>query len=114
MAKVLDFNALQRPTLELVMPDENKTKLRLVCPTERLIERLEAGMKELTDVMKKKDGGAIAACFELAADLINCNDDGVVVNAQELRDKYHLGIESLVVFYSTYVDFIDEIKNAKN
>jgi hypothetical protein len=114
MAKVLDFNALQRPTLELVMPDENKTKLRLVCPTERLIERLEAGIKELTDILNKKDIEAIAACFELAADLINCNDDGIVVNAQELRDKYHLGIESLVVFYSTYVDFIDEIKNAKN
>ena len=114
MSKVLDFNALQRPTLELVMPDENKTKIRLVCPTESLIERLEAGMKEMTEVFKKKDSTAIAACFELAAALFNCNDNGLQVTAEDLRDKYHLGFEALVVFFSTYVDFIDEIKNAKN
>lgn len=114
MPKVLDFNSLQRPTLELVMPDENRTKFRLVCPTENLIERLEAGMKELTDVLNKKDGTAIAACFALAADLFNCNDDGITVTAQDLRDKYRLGLDALVVFFSTYVDFIDEIKNAKN
>ena len=114
MAKVLDFNSLQRPTLEIVMPDENKTKIHLVCPTEKLVERLEAGLKELNEVLEKKDGKAIAACYALAADLFNCNDDGLLVTATDLREKYRLGIDALVVFYSAYLDFIDEIKNAKN
>ena len=114
MPKVLDFNSLQRPTLELVMLDDNKTKLRLVCPTERLIERLEAGMKEMTDIMKKNDSSSVRACYELAADLFSCNDDGLQITAEDLRDKYRLGFEHLVVFFSAYVDFIDEIKKAKN
>lgn len=114
MPKVLDFNSLQRPTMELVMPDENRTKFRLVCPTENLVARLEAGMKELTDIMNKKDGSSIRACYELAADLFSCNDTGMQVTAEDLRDKYRLGFEHLVVFFSNYVDFIDEIKNAKN
>lgn len=114
MAKVLDFNSLQRPTLELVMPDEKRTKLRLVCPTESLVERLEAAMKELTEVLEKKDVTSIRACFDLAADLFSCNDTGLQVTAEDLRDKYRLGLDALVVFFSTYVDFLDEIKNAKN
>ena len=114
MPQVLDFNSLQRPTLELVMPDENKTKIRLICPTENLVERLEAGMKELTEIMNKKDAHSLAACYTLAADLFSCNDTGLQVTAEDLRDKYRLGLDALVVFYSAYIDFINEIKNAKN
>lgn len=114
MAKTLDFNSLQRPTLELVMKDEKKTKLHLICPKESLIERLEAGLKELNEVLKKKDGSSIRACFTLAAELFSENDDGVTITAEALRDDYHLGIEDLVIFFSVYTDFINEIKSAKN
>jgi hypothetical protein len=115
MAKSLDFNSLQRPTLELTMCDENKTKLRLVCPYEKLIEKLETVGPELTEIMEKNDTSAVRAVYDFAAELISCNDTGVQVTADDLRDKYRLGLDAMIIFFSAYMDFIDEeIKSAKN
>lgn len=115
MAKSLDFNSLQRPALELTMCDDAKTKLRLVCPYEKLIEKLEAVVPELTEIMEKNDASSVRAVYDLAAELISCNIEGVRVTADDLRDKYRLGLDAMIVFFSAYMDFIDEdIKNAKN
>lgn len=114
MAKILDFNSLTRPTLELIMKDEERTKLRLVCPTESLVERLETGMGELKSVLGKKNAESIQAAFSLAADLISCNDAYVSVTAEDLRDRYRFGVEDMVAFFLAYMEFINEIKSAKN
>lgn len=114
MAKTLDFNSLARPTLELIMKDEARTKLRLVCPTESLVERLDTGMSELKSVLEKKNAESVRAAFSLAADLISCNDAYVVVTAEDLRDRYRFGVEDMVAFFLAYMEFINEIKSAKN
>jgi hypothetical protein len=115
MAKSLDFNSIQRPKLEITMCDEAKTKFHLVCPSEALIEKLEAVGPELVGVMEKNDRDAIRAVFDLAAEFISCNTEGKQVTADDLRDKYKLGYDVMIIFFSTYLDFIDEeIKNAKN
>lgn len=115
MAKRLDFNSIQRPTLELTMPDEAKTKLKLVCPNEALIEKLEAVGPEMVEIMEKNDLNSIRAVFDLAAKLMSCNDEGKQITADDIRDKYKLGLDAMVIFFSAYNDFIDEeIKNAKN
>lgn len=112
MAKILDFNALERPTLEITMKDDDRTKIRVTTPTERLYERLLVASAELAHV---KDAAAIRATYDLAAELISCNLDGLTVTADELKDKYRLTWDTdLIVFFSAYLDFIHEIKNAKN
>lgn len=115
MAKRLDFNSLQRPTLELTMCDDARTKFRLVCPYEAMIEKLEAIAPELIEVMDKSDASSIRAAYDFAAQLISYNDMNIKVTAEDVRDKYRLGLDAMIVFFSTYLDFIDEeIKNAKN
>lgn len=114
MSKVLDFNSLQRPTLEIVMKDDEHTKLHLICPRAGLIERLESGLKELQEVLEKRDSSSIKACYKLAAELFSENDDGVDVTADDLRNKYNLGFEDLIFFFSAYMEFINDFKNAKN
>ena len=114
MAKILDFNSLSRPTLELVMRDEAKTKLRLTCPTEALIERLETGMGELREILARRDVAAIRAASALAAELMSCNDSYTEITADQLRDDFRFGVEDLIAFFVCYGEFIDEIKNAKN
>ncbi|MBQ8143816.1 MAG: hypothetical protein IJ042_03360 [Butyricicoccus sp.] len=114
MAKTLDFNSLSRPTLELIMRNDARTKLRLTCPTEALVERLETGMGEVKEVLAQKDAAAIRASFTLAAELMSCNDTYTAVTAEQLRDEYRFGIEELIAFFVRYSEFIDEIKNAKN
>ena len=112
--KTLDFNSLQRPCIRLTMADENRTEILVTTPTEALVEKLEAVGPELQAACKTGNREAINTIYELAAKLISCNRSGLAVSAEDLRDKYNLDLESMIVFYKVYMDFINEIYNAKN
>ena len=114
MAKTLDFNSMKRPTLRLVMQDEAKTTIDVSTPTEGLIEELAAATRELDAVLQSGDASMVQAIYDLAARLISCNRNFMKITAEELRDKYKLNLEDLVIFYSAYLDFIDEVTNSKN
>lgn len=114
MAKTLDFNALNRPTLPLVMPDEAKTKIDVVAPTEGLVEELQSLAPNMEKALAAENETAVPVIYDLAARLISCNKQGLKVTAEDLRDKYKLNLEALIFFYNAYMDFMAEITNAKN
>jgi hypothetical protein len=114
MKKTLDFNKLQRPTLELVMSDDARTVINVTTPSEALLEKIQANIDELEAAAKRNDIEGIKRSYILAAEVISCNLEGVTVTAEELRDKYKLGIDHAILFFSAYLDFITEIQNAKN
>ena len=114
MAKTLDFNTIERPTLRLIMQDDDKTRIDVSTPTEKLVEELQQIAPHLTRIMETPTEMQNKDAYELAARLINCNRSGIVVTAEDLRDKYHMNLESLLIFFGAYVEFIDEISNAKN
>lgn len=116
MAKTLNFNTLKRPTLPLVMRDDAQTLIKVSTPTEALVEELQAVAPELEKRLgaTEADADSIQAIYDLAARLMSCNIDGLLVTVDDLRHKYKLGLEELVFFYVAYVDFLNEIKNAKN
>lgn len=114
MAKTLDFNKLKRPTLPLVMPDEQRTQIFVTTPTEALVEEFLIMGSELEELVKNGDGESIRESYTLAAKLISCNTQGLQVTAEDLRDKYMLDLVKLIYFFSAYADFINEISNAKN
>lgn len=114
MAKTLDFNTIKRPTLTLVMQDDDRTRIDVTVPTEGLVSELIATAPELEAVVKNGDSESIRAVYDLAARLISCNRNDMNVTGEELRDKYNLDLEAIIVFYGAYTDFINEIANAKN
>ncbi len=114
MSKVLDFNSYRRPTLILSMKDEHKTKLHVIGPTVELVEELRANLGELQKALSGRDALASRTTYELAAKLMTCNMDGVQLTAEELATKYEMNMEDLAQFYVAYVDFLEELKNAKN
>ena len=119
MAKTLDFNKLNRPTLPMVMCDEKKTTIKVTTPKEELIEELQATLPELQAIMDGKNQEAVDLCYDLAARLISCNTSGLAVCADDLREKYWpkdriMNQLYLVTFYEAYIAFIAEINNAKN
>lgn len=114
MAKTLDFNVIVPPTLPLVMRDPERTKIDVVAPTEGLVEELEAVAPAMKESLEADQKAATPAIYGLAARLISCNQQGLVVTAEELRDKYKLNLEALIVFYNTYMDFLNEVADAKN
>ena len=114
MAKTLDFNIITPPTLPLVMRDEGRTEIVVSTPSEKLVEELQALAPELHKILGVGDAESIKAVYGLAAKLISCNRSGLQVTAEDLRDKYKLNLEALIVFYNVYLDFLNEITNAKN
>lgn len=112
--KTLDFNSVQRPTLELTLKDDAHTVIRVCTPRTELVTRLSAQLSDLEDMMKKGDEAAVMTAFDLAAELISCNLDHLTVTGQELRGKYGLELDDAIIFFGVYLDFLAEIQNAKN
>ena len=115
MAKTFDFSALEQPTMEVTLNDPARTKLHLTVPSVDLLERFVAAAKDSRIVAKKKDGATIKALYDLMAELFSCNADGVTMTAEELRDVYGFNsIVPFILFMPAYLEFIEEVKNAKN
>lgn len=114
MARELNFNSLERPHLKLTMRDADHTVLRVTTPTEGLIERLTACADELQEVLNKKDQNATRAAWDLLAELLSYNMEGIKVTADDLRGKYGLYLEDAIVLVAAYFDFINDLKSAKN
>lgn len=114
MRKVLDLNTAKRPTLELVLQDKDRTKLRLSTPTEGLIEEMQQLSPDMLDIISSGSREGVEMIYDLAARLISCNRDFIKVTAKELTDKYNMDLESAILFFSAYMDFITEITKEKN
>lgn len=114
MAKTINFNALRRPSLPLVMSDEAQTKITVGAPSEGLVEELQQIAPEMQTALQSENAESIRTIYDLAARLMSCNREGITVTATDLRDVYKLGLEELIFFYQAYMDFIAEITNAKN
>lgn len=114
MARTIDFNKLEQPTLKLIMRDEKRTELNVTAPAEELIERLEANLDAIKDACKPGKAGSLDKAYELAADFISCNQEGLKITGDELRNVYKVNYIMLTAFLINYLEFIDEIKNAKN
>ena len=114
MAKTLNFNTLITPTLPLVMCDEDQTKVTVTVPTEGLVEELQGIAPKLSEMLNANESEAIPAIYGLAARLISCNQEGLTVTVDDLRGRYKLNLEALIVFFNVYLDFLGEITNAKN
>lgn len=114
MARELNFNSLERPHLKLTMRDADHTVLRVTTPTEELVEKLTACAGEIQEVLERKDADATRAAWDLLADFLSYNMEGIKVTADDLRGKYGLYLEDAILLMKTYMDFITDITNAKN
>lgn len=114
MAQTLDFNIITPHTLPLVMRDERRTEIIVTTPSEKLVEELQTLAPELQEILAEQTPESTKAVYELAAKLISCNRSGLQVTADDLRDKFKMNLELLIIFYNAYLDFLNEITNAKN
>ena len=114
MAKILDFNALQQPTLVLQMVDDDRTILHVSAPTVDLVDELTNNAAALETALRSNNPDTSKAVYSLAARLINCNLDGIEVTPEDLAVKFRLSLTGLKLFFETYVDFLNEVTNSKN
>ena len=114
MAKKLDFNSIEPLVLELTMKDDDRTCIRVSTPTEALVEELQQVAPKLNAAIKGKNEASTESIYDLAARLICCNLDDIKVTAEELRNKYRMNLENLLIFFGAYIAFINEVTHEKN
>lgn len=115
MSRALDFNAIEQPTLDVTMRDENRTVLRLSVPSVEFIEKVQALEPVLAKVKKSGDAREMLdKLYSFFAEIVSHNEDLVKVTAEDLRNVYKLSIMDLFALYAMYKEFIRDIENAKN
>ena len=124
MAKILDLNNFELPTMELILPGAERTTLHVTAPSEALIDEMKTWTK--TDLAKLATGDqeSVELSWDLSARLLSCNLEGVKYTAEELKakiaetdvcKKHHVDpLFVLVQVVKTYMEFIKEIENEKN
>lgn len=112
--QMFDFNAIQKPTWTIKLADADQTVVHLSYPSLELIERLEAMSKDLTKVVNGNNGAAVKKSFDVIAEVMNFNEDGLTFTAEELRDKYHMTLLGMTRFTAGYLTFLKEANDAKN
>lgn len=109
----LNLNTVKRPTLDLTLMDEEQTLLRVKMPTLDLFKEMQSVSSSL-DGVEDGDKDSADALYEILAKLLSCNRDRIKVTAPQLRGQYNLDLESALLVFRAYVDFITSILNAKN
>lgn len=109
----LNLNTVKRPTLDLTLMDEEQTLLRVKMPTLDMFKE----MQEMTSSLDGVDDGdkdSAVALYDMLAKLLSNNRDRIKVTAAELKGKYGVDLDSAILVFRAYVDFITSIINAKN
>ena len=114
MARLLDFNSIEVQTLDIVLRDEARTLVHLRYPTEGLVQELTRIAPHMNKVLETGDEESLSLTYDLVARIVNCNRDGIKVTGDELRTKYGMDFECIVLLCANYLDFLKDITNAKN
>lgn len=115
MSRVLDFNLYRRLTMIIIFKDEKKTILHLCAPVKSLTDKIQQILPDLQVALSGNNGQAsFYAIYDLAADLISCNLDGITVTPDELAKKFEMNLEDMLLFFERYLEFLEEIRSEKN
>ena len=114
MSKSLDFNALKKRHLTITLRDKEKTTLMLTMPTKRDMERLISmsenlqAMKDTSDV----DLDIMDDLYIICAELMSRNKADIEVMPEQLEKC--MDFEDIMLFFTTYMNFINDITSVKN
>lgn len=115
MEHVLNLNTVKRPTFMLTLTDDENTTLRVMMPTVALFKEMQTAA-EMVDAVEAGAGdeAGISVLYDVLARLLSCNRDYKAVTAEELRGKYNMELEDVLLVYREYMKFISGVIKEKN
>lgn len=114
MANTLDFNAVKKEYLNVTLPDENKTLIMVCTPTKALLQELLS----VEDKFKNSETSdnsldqVLGELYELIARIMSRNKGGIVITKERLESC--LDFEDLIIFFKSYIAFVQKVKLGKN
>ena len=107
--RVVDFTKTKKQYLTVILPDEKKTKLSLLTPTKKMLSLL---IEFVPNDDTAPDSEELGTLYGLAAQIMSRNKTGHIISAEYLEDL--LDFEDLVVFFTSYTEFIESVASSKN
>jgi hypothetical protein len=108
----LDFRSVQLPSLKLTF--ENGDVIHVMPPTKGMLNRLRAMEAEAKSLYGKSDKETMHKVYDLFAELMSANEEGITLTGKDLNLKYHLKLLHIITFREKYIAFVQSITNAKN
>lgn len=116
MAKTLDFTTKKKKFLTVKLNDDEKTVLAVNTPTKAIFDVLFECSALLNDIENTDDADAVAnamsTLYEACAMVLSHNKNRKHFTATDLEDMFDF--DDLLLFFTTYMDFVGEVANAKN
>ena len=109
----LNLNTAKRPVFTLTLMDDAETTIHVKVPDMDLFKEIQAMSSEL-DALADDDPGAVDAIFDITSRILSCNREGLSVAAEELRGKYRMGLEEVLLVFGSYAEFLADIMKEKN
>jgi hypothetical protein len=113
MAKPLNFNNVKKNYLSVTLADEKETTLLIGTPTKAIMEDLmviQSGLEtaEEDEITPEVLDDLYRAC----ARVMSRNKCGVEITGEYLGELFDF--EDIMLFFTSYMNFIDEVVGSKN
>lgn len=113
MANTLNFNNVKKRYLTVTLADEKKTILMIGTPTKAIIDDLLLLQSSLEAVKDDETNAeAVDDLYLSCAKVMSRNKGGIKVTKEFLETLFDF--EDIMLFFSAYMDFVEEVTNAKN
>ena len=113
MVKALNFNTIKKQYLPITFADDRKTTILVGTPTKGIMDDLAIMQANFDEIAE--DGATTAdtdSLFEACAKIMSRNKTGAKITKEFLENVFDF--EDLMIFFHSYIDFIDEVVNSKN
>ena len=110
MAKALNFKKVKKSFLPVTFDDEVETTILVGTPTKAIMSELSQLQESIGDV--EDDDTNIDDLYDACAKIMSRNKTGFVVTTDFLAAR--MDFEDIKIFFSAYMDFIDEVIRSKN
>lgn len=114
MNNITDLRFADFPVMTVLMADD--TVVHVSAPSVNLIDEIKASRRTLESVLNGEQGTnkLKRAIYDLAAKMINCNEDDFVTTGYELLTRYRWSLRAVDIFFTDYKAFIETLENEKN
>lgn len=110
---VLDFNKIEKASFNITLNDENKTTLNIYTPTKGTMDyliSLHSKFSENNEV--ELDDSFTDELYTACAKTMSRNSQNIKISKEFLEDI--LDFEDITIFFTAFMNFINEVTNGKN
>jgi hypothetical protein len=105
--KALNFNNTKKTYLNVTLTDG--TVLLVGTPTKRIFDELIAIKDNLDNIA---DSETLSIIYDVCALIMSRNKTGKEITKEYLEEIFD--VEDIIMFFKSYVEFMDEVKSVKN